>query len=225
MAADGFERVESAYRARCGAVEELKGVAKRLRRLPVIQPEIPTVRHRVLKICDRCTKEAEAEGWHVCKAAAHTVCEVPQDALVLAAHHASCEAVIDMKHLAIRPWHFPLHPTSNSHGQPESLGSEAVSAVLSAAVASRSGAGMESYLSLKLAVVPPTCRSCAQGCIADILMTQMHNHRLQVELLGSAISAPANRPHRGLQALILLMVVQAAARRSGPEACKSGYCP
>eukprot|EP00891_Asterochloris_glomerata_P003705 jgi/Astpho2/3705/gw1.00060.28.1_t len=43
VAADGFERVESAYRARCGAVEELKGVAKRLRRLPVIQPEIPTV--------------------------------------------------------------------------------------------------------------------------------------------------------------------------------------
>ena len=43
VAADGFERVEAAYRARCGAVEELKDVAKRLRRLPVIQPEIPTV--------------------------------------------------------------------------------------------------------------------------------------------------------------------------------------
>ena len=48
VAADGFERVESAYRARCGAVEELKDVAKRLRRLPVIQPEIPTVSHRPL---------------------------------------------------------------------------------------------------------------------------------------------------------------------------------
>ena len=50
MAADGFERVESAYRARCGAVEELKDVAKRLRRLPVIQPEIPTVSQRPLTV-------------------------------------------------------------------------------------------------------------------------------------------------------------------------------
>ena len=69
VAADGFERVESAYRARCGAVEELKDVAKRLRRLPVIQPEIPTVSQRHLAVRSvSCTRrEPGMAAMNVCR--------------------------------------------------------------------------------------------------------------------------------------------------------------